>query len=620
MDGPVTKTGSRERLFALARALGADPTVAATAQAVESAVRDLDEAMTGHGERVERLVYKPGMNCRESYEFVGMAWESGPFAHEVWRMDELGGRGEPCGVACPSTALILPDGQEVWPGETIVRRGACWRVLFRGGAVGVSSAVLVAVVTFSVAAASSSPGEVVSWSGPGGLSSVSRSWEAPRDAGCRVVFLPGDEEPSDGDEDPGGLWASGAEPGYTSRMRDAAVKAGCGFSQLRTPDRVSGTWYKQGERNAAWIRSWVSAHTRPTDRVWFVGYSGGAQEFRYLTAAYAGRMPPGGAVLFGGGGPAGGGPAAAPAGYRVVRVTGELDTAGNASDGYDALGDAKAGHAADIEGGARASLETPGVDHGGVIDHMGAAVGRVLKESPATGAGVSEGESMIASAVVAGAMVLGGGATEPTPAATEEVKSPAAVSQQASVGEGTSTGQPTEQATSGVPSGIGVPTVPFAQPTQQSTQEPSADSTAPGLAPVTPTQVPQTGGFGSWIFPLFIGADGRPAQPTAEQQSGFAAWFQGLFGGQPQITAPAPQAPAQGVPAPSSDPTLGLALPGTQPSQPSESPTQGGGEVAGDSEDHNSEEGQDKAGEADQGGGKGQDDGKDSKSDSGSGE
>lgn len=486
-----------------------------------------------------------------------------------------------------------------------------------------SSAVLVAAVTFSVAAASSSPGEVVSWSGPGGLSSVSRSWEAPRDARCRVVFLPGDEEPSDGDEDPGGLWASGAEPGYTSRMRDAAVKAGCGFSQLRTPDRVSGTWYKQGARNAAWIRSWVSAHTRPTDRVWFVGYSGGAQEFRYLTAAYAGRMPPGGAVLFGGGGPAGGGPAAAPAGYRVVRVTGELDTAGNASDGYDALGDAKAGHAADIEGGARASLETPGVDHGGVIDHMGAAVGRALKESPATRAGVSEGESMIASAaVVAGAMVLGGGATEPTPAATEEVKSPAAVSQQASVGEGTSTGQPTAEATSGVPSGIGVPTVPFAQPTQ-STQEPSADSTAPaapGLAPVTPaspTQVPsqQSGGFGSWIFPLFIGQDGRPTQPTQEQQSGFMSWFQGLFGSQPQITAPAPQAPAQGVPAPSSDPTFGLALPGAQPTAPSESAT-GGGEVAGDSQDHDAEEGQDKAGESDQGGGQGQDDGKDSKSDS----
>ena len=483
-----------------------------------------------------------------------------------------------------------------------------------------SSAVLVAAVTFSVAAASSSPGEVVSWSGPGGLSSVSRSWEAPRDAGCRVVFLPGDEEPSDGDEEPGGLWAPGSDPGYTSGVRDAAADAGCGFSQLRTPDRVSGTWYKRGAENAAWVKAWVAAHTRPTDRVWFVGYSGGAQEFRYLTAAYQGRMPPGGAVLFGGGGPAGGGPAAAPAGYRVLRVTGTGDTAANASDGYDALADAKAGHAADVEGGARASLDTPAVDHGGVIDHMGAAVGRVLEESPATRAGASEGESsMIASAVVAGAMVLGGGATEPTPAATEEVKSPAAVSQQASVGEGTSTGQPTEQATSGVPSGIGVPTVPFAQPTQ-STQEPSADSTAPaapGLAPVTPaspTQVPsqQSGGFGSWIFPLFIGQDGRPAQPTAEQQSGFMSWFQGLFGGQPQITAPAPQAPAQGVPAPSSDPTLGLALPGTQPSQPSESPTQGGGEVAGDGEDHNSE-GQDKAGEADKGGGKGQDDGKDSK-------
>ena len=230
---------------------------------------------------------------------------------------------------------------------------------------------------------------------------------------------------------------------------------------------------------------------------------------------------------------------------------------------------------------------------------------------------------MIASAaVVAGAMVLGGGATEPTPAATEEVKSPAAVSQQASVGEGTSTGQPTAEATSWVPSGIGVPTVPFAQPTQ-STQEPSADSTAPaapGLAPVTPaspTQVPsqQSGGFGSWIFPLFIGQDGRPTQPTQEQQSGFMSWFQGLFGSQPQITAPAPQAPAQGVPAPSSDPTLGLALPGAQPTAPSESAT-GGGEVAGDSQDHNSEEGQDKAGESDQGGGQGQDDGKDSKSES----
>lgn len=129
----MTKTDIRDRLFVLARALGADPSDARTARVIERAVRDMDEAMTAaHVDgrdldrevRVERLVYRPGVNCRESYEFAGVAWESGPFAHEVWRMDELGGRGDPCGVACPSEALILPDGQEVWPGETIVRRGA----------------------------------------------------------------------------------------------------------------------------------------------------------------------------------------------------------------------------------------------------------------------------------------------------------------------------------------------------------------------------------------------------------------------------------------------------------------------------------------------------------------
>lgn len=55
----MTKTDIRDRLFVLARALGADPSDARTARVIERAVRDLDEAMTAahvDGRELEREV------------------------------------------------------------------------------------------------------------------------------------------------------------------------------------------------------------------------------------------------------------------------------------------------------------------------------------------------------------------------------------------------------------------------------------------------------------------------------------------------------------------------------------------------------------------------------------
>lgn len=424
----------------------------------------------------------------------------------------------------------------------------------------------------AVVAAVLAAGAVTPWASPSGVESVARAWEPQGGARCQVVFLPGDEDPA---QDRSGLW-DGSGAGYASEMRDVANERGCRFTTLRTPDRSSGTWYERGDVNAGFVRDYVAAHPAPGATV-FVGYSGGAQlAARYLPGAYQGRMPAGGTVLFGGGGPAGGGKTAAPAGYRVLRVTGVQDTPGNAPDGYGALGDARDGHAEDVAAGARASLVTPDVDHSGVIDYMGPALAAALDNSPPTRGGASEGETdMFATTLLAGGMLLGGGgATEPGPSSPTETKAPAGVTQPDLPGPTETAGTDTPEGDASGPS----ITAPAETPTGTAPAPAPAETSTPAqgsnpLAQFFPVQPPQTGqqqGQGAWYVPfVFLGGDG------------LAQWLGGLqgFGQAPQYMAPG-QAPGNSatteptpaqtaVPAPTADVPAPAATAAPAPAQES---------------------------------------------------
>ena len=82
----------------------------------------------------------------------------------------------------------------------------------------------------------------------------------------------------------------------------------------------------------------------------------------------------------GGGGPDRGASGVVPAGYPMQWVTGGDDVAANSSEGYDALADARGGLQTYQAAGAGVSMLTPsGVDHEGVIAHMGPALKDFLR-------------------------------------------------------------------------------------------------------------------------------------------------------------------------------------------------------------------------------------------------
>ena len=118
------------------------------------------------------------------------------------------------------------------------------------------------------------------------------------------------------------------------------------------------------------------------EQTWLVSYSGGSQLVtKFLIPAhsstFAGR---GGAVILGGGGRPAGTPNIDPAlkaGFPMHWYTGDIDDGRNTSDRYNAIRDARAGHAWYADRGYAATIETPaGVDHG----DLGGRFGTVLAE------------------------------------------------------------------------------------------------------------------------------------------------------------------------------------------------------------------------------------------------
>ncbi|WP_298046573.1 hypothetical protein [uncultured Cardiobacterium sp.] len=98
--------------------------------------------------------------------------------------------------------------------------------------------------------------------------------------------------------------------GYPSSMSDYLEQmADKGFALLvpQTPDTATGTWWKNGEQNAAYLRAMIedvcNRYNVDKGNIWLVGYSGGAELISYyLLPQHNDLFSGGGALMIGGGG------------------------------------------------------------------------------------------------------------------------------------------------------------------------------------------------------------------------------------------------------------------------------------------------------------------------------
>lgn len=197
-----------------------------------------------------------------------------------------------------------------------------------------------------------------------------------------VVYLDGDG--MYGHRNPNSTWALGGSRGIVAQ----AAARGYATLSILTPDRSgTPTFWENGHVNAAYVaelttRIRAELGVQPT---WFVGYSGGSQLItKFLLPGHPGLLNAGGgAVITGGGGrPSTGGlqsltavSAAAKARFPLLWYTGSLDDGRGSDDGYDALSDARRGHAWYEARGFRATRQQPaGLDH----SDLGSRFGTVL--------------------------------------------------------------------------------------------------------------------------------------------------------------------------------------------------------------------------------------------------
>ena len=125
-----------------------------------------------------------------------------------------------------------------------------------------------------------------------------------------------------------------------------------------------------------------------TERVWFVGYSGGSEFIsQWFFPAYAERMAGGGFILFGGGDAPEEEGAAAFSGDAKDRlslnwVTGTRDVPGNSVDRFDGFGHARNSLNYYRAAGFRHTWsEWPDDDHDSITEQFGRYVGRVLDDA-----------------------------------------------------------------------------------------------------------------------------------------------------------------------------------------------------------------------------------------------
>ena len=140
-----------------------------------------------------------------------------------------------------------------------------------------------------------------------------------------------------------------------------------------SPDRSGDvTWWEAGSHNADYVRDLLvdlrARYNVPADRIWLVGYSGGAQFItQFFVPKYSSLITGGGAVIIAGGERPAVTPqpfsAAVRANFAMHWYTGANDT-GWDGDGWNALAAAKSGEAWYTSNGFRTSHEWPaGVSH-----------------------------------------------------------------------------------------------------------------------------------------------------------------------------------------------------------------------------------------------------------------
>jgi predicted esterase len=144
---------------------------------------------------------------------------------------------------------------------------------------------------------------------------------------------------------------------------------------MLSPDKIGDeTWWEDGEANAEYVREFMqqvpfAKYNINKNKIWLVGYSGGAQFItQNIVADHSDLMCGGGSIVFGGGGrpTAMARPleASFKQNFRMHWYTGLDDTAENAEDGYDAISDAQEGFAFyESQGMQVTSQWPPGVNH-----------------------------------------------------------------------------------------------------------------------------------------------------------------------------------------------------------------------------------------------------------------
>ncbi len=163
--------------------------------------------------------------------------------------------------------------------------------------------------------------------------------------------------------------------GGSAGLRAVAVQHNMIMLAARTPDTVgSPTWWEAGSANADYARDLIQSvvlnrYDIDPQRIWLVGYSGGAQFItRYFLPKYSSMITDGGSVVFGGGGT----PAVTVqpfasslvSGFRMYWYTGAADDGTCVGHEYNALSDAQRGSAYYTTRGFSTGLETPaGVCH-----------------------------------------------------------------------------------------------------------------------------------------------------------------------------------------------------------------------------------------------------------------
>jgi predicted esterase len=183
-------------------------------------------------------------------------------------------------------------------------------------------------------------------------------------------------------KNPASSYSLGGSSGIVAKSRDR----GCMTVSVLSPDKAGSiTWWENGAANALFFRDLMakvrSDYNIDSQRVWLVGYSGGAQFVtQFYLPLYSSTIDGGGSVVFGGGGVArvSSRPFASGmvSGFHMHWFTGAVDDGSNGT--YNALRDAKAGEASYLAKGFATSHEYPANTGHGLSGRFGAVVAQQL--------------------------------------------------------------------------------------------------------------------------------------------------------------------------------------------------------------------------------------------------